>query len=121
MSNSVRSIRMEVAAGIEVQGAENPSAVFNVAHAKIGDRVKLLLEPWGERFGRFFLANINRILSNARLVAWPEIELVLGCFGTLVINQWSVGNMRPGFRQIEGDFADQTVMRADDEGRFAFL
>src|ERR1044072_4394305 len=109
MSNSVRSIRVQIAAGVEVQRAENASAIFDLAHSEVCNGVKLFLDARREWLSWFFLTNVDGIFAGVRLIAGPEVELVFGMVRALVIDEWGTGNARSCFRKVKGDFSNQSI------------
>src|SRR5437773_980551 len=68
----------EITALKKLQMTEDPPAIQNLAHARVGHRSELLLQARGRWLRGVSLQHVNCVLPLARFVAGPEKELVHG-------------------------------------------
>jgi len=125
-----------------------PKEMIDLLHAKVGNGFKFLQEhPWRRNRWRHFgkahfssrqpppgpivcqlararFGHINSILPFAPIrvtIFRPEIELVIRCLRSPIVNQWLGGQSCSGLRQIKGEQPGYAIMVADDEYRFTLL
>ena len=99
--------------------------VHDVADAHVGDGLEFIDERLrcGFRIGDFAiqLANKDSVFAFVQIVTGPEEELVLGGRAASEIDERGLGHRCLGFRKVEGNFTNQSVMVGDDESGFAFI
>ena len=110
----------KTAAGEELELPEGAAAVVDGVDANLGDGFEL-----GQDFRRGLawvidFLHVDGVLASTLFIARPEVKLVLGIDGFLVIDQGLGGDAGFRFGQIEGHQTDETVMGADDEDFPAF-